>query len=73
MKIGERGQITIPKRIRDQYGLHKNTEVEVTADENGIHVTKRVGKEHPIDKIRGILRLKDAQSVDEYIEDIRGR
>lgn len=28
MKIGERGQVTIPKDIRDQFGLGPETEVE---------------------------------------------
>lgn len=28
MKIGERGQVTIPRKLREQYGFHPNTEVE---------------------------------------------
>jgi AbrB family looped-hinge helix DNA binding protein len=28
MKIGERGQVTIPKEIREQFGLGPETEVE---------------------------------------------
>lgn len=28
MKVGERGQVTIPKEIRDQFGLGPETEVE---------------------------------------------
>ena len=28
MKIGERGQVTIPKDIREQFGLGPDTEVE---------------------------------------------
>lgn len=28
MKIGERGQVTIPKNIREQFGLGPETEVE---------------------------------------------
>ena len=28
MRIGERGQVTIPKDIRDQFGLGPETEVE---------------------------------------------
>ena len=30
MKISERGQITIPKFLRDRFGLYKNVEVELT-------------------------------------------
>jgi AbrB family looped-hinge helix DNA binding protein len=28
MKIGERGQITIPKKLREKYGFFPNIEVE---------------------------------------------
>jgi len=29
MRISERGQITISKRLRERYGLYKNVEVEL--------------------------------------------
>ena len=36
MKISERGQLTIPKELRDRFGLHKDVEVEFIPAENGI-------------------------------------
>ena len=71
MKISERGQITIPKRLRDRLGMHQDVEVEVTATENGLLIQKRTMTEHPVEKISGIL--DDAIDVDRYIEEIRGR
>jgi AbrB family looped-hinge helix DNA binding protein len=41
MRIGERGQVTIPKAIRDRFGLHAKTEVEFRL-EAGVIVLKRV-------------------------------
>ena len=36
MKIGERGQVTIPKDIREKYGLLPRTEVDFVPQETGI-------------------------------------
>ncbi len=71
MKISERGQITIPKRLRDRFGMYKDVEVEITATENGLLIQKRTMAEHPVERISGILG--DAIDVDRYIEEIRGR
>ena len=34
MHISERGQITIPKPLRERYGMNHNVEVEITPTEN---------------------------------------
>ena len=71
MKISERGQITVPKRLRDRLGMYKDVEVEITPTEHGLLIQKRTVAEHPVEKISGIL--DDAFDVDQYIKDIRGR
>lgn len=38
MKISERGQVTIPKSLREKYGLLTNTEVEFIADDKGLRL-----------------------------------
>ena len=55
MKISERGQITIPKRLRDRFGMHRDVEVEITPTENGLLIQKRATAQHPVDRIYGIL------------------
>ena len=35
MRISERGQITIPKALRERFGLNQNVEVEVVPTERG--------------------------------------
>ena len=76
MRISERGQITIPKPLRERFGMHHNVEVEITPTEKGLLIRKRTTADHPIDRVYGILG-KDALgvgvSVDDYIEEIRGR
>ena len=71
MRVSERGQITIPKTLRDRFGMNHNVEVEITATEQGLLIRKRAAVEHPVDRISGIL--DGAFDVDEYIEEIRGR
>ena len=71
MRVSERGQITIPKTLRDRFGMNHNVEVEITATEQGLLIRKRAAAEHPVDRISGIL--DGAFDVDEYIEEIRGR
>ncbi len=78
MRISERGQITIPKRLRDQFGLDCDVEVEITPAEGGLLIRKRTSAEHPVDRIVGILDDGDnlgipLEDVDAYIEEIRGR
>ena len=73
MRIGERGQVTIPKRLRDEYGLQKDVEVEFIPEKGGIRIQKQTGGMHPVDRIRGIAKLRHADTVDDYIEELRGR
>ncbi len=71
MKIGERGQVTIPKELREKYGLSPNIEVEVVPDKGGIRIQKKTSRLSPVRQLYGILR-KDIKT-DNYMEDIRGR
>lgn len=73
MRVRGRGQITIPKALRDRYGLHKDVEIELVPEEQGIRISKRIRGQHPVERIRGIVKLQFSDSVDEYIEEIRGR
>lgn len=71
MKIGERGQITIPKKLREKYGLFPNIELEFIPEETGIRIQKKASDSTPVKEVYGILK-KDGKTND-YIEEIRGR
>ena len=76
MRISERGQITIPKHLRERFGMNHNVEVEITPTEKGLLLRKRKTAEHPVDRIAGILdkdALGKGVSVDDYIREVRGR
>ena len=76
MKIGERGQVTIPKNIREQFGLGPETEVEFRVVGGSI-VVKKAPKKLDLAKWKGRCRDSFAElgysSGDKFIDDIRGR
>ena len=71
MKIGERGQITIPKSIREKYGFLPQIEVDFVPQKKGVLIRKKTKHVSPVDQAYGILQ-KNVQT-DPYIESIRGR
>ena len=76
MKIGERGQVTIPKTIRDKFGLGPETEVEFIVVDGSI-VLKKAPKLLDLAKWKGRARKSFAElgysSVDEFVDDVRGQ
>lgn len=76
MKIGERGQVTIPKGIREQFRLGPDTEVEFSVV-NGSIVLKKAPRKLNLAKWKGHCGDSFAKlgyrSVDKFIEDVRGR
>ncbi len=76
MRISERGQITIPKHLRERFGMNHNVEVEITPTEQGLLIRKKASAEHPVDRVYGILggvALGEGVSIDDFINEIRGR
>ncbi len=71
MHISERGQVTIPKVLRDRFGMNHNVEVEMIPTQEGLLIRKRTMAEHPVDRVYGFLNYK--RRSDDYIEEIRGR
>ena len=72
VRISRQGRITIPKYLRERYGLNPGVEIEITPTDNGILIRKKPTSVHPVDRVSGILDGTDFD-VDEYIEEIRGR
>ena len=71
MKISERGQIAIPKPLRNKLGLLKSVEIDVIPVKEGLLIQKRSRGKHPVDEVMGIL--KRPSNTDRYIEKVRGR
>jgi AbrB family looped-hinge helix DNA binding protein len=76
MRIGERGQVTIPKDIRDRFGLGPETEVEFRVVAGNI-ILKKAPKKLNLAKWKGRCAGAFAKlgypSIDKFIDDVRGR
>lgn len=68
-RITQRGQVTIPARVREQLGLHEGTELEVTVERQEIRLRK-VSEQDPLDRWTGALNLPT--DVDTFMDDLRG-
>lgn len=71
MRISERGQITIPKPLRERFGMSPDVEVEITPTERGLLIQKRAAARHPVERVYAVLGRRG--NTDDYIEKIRGR
>jgi AbrB family looped-hinge helix DNA binding protein len=67
--VGERGQITIPKVLRDRLGIRPGIELEVREEAGKIVLAKR-GVEEAIQRWRGSADTP-AGSTDELLERLR--
>jgi AbrB family looped-hinge helix DNA binding protein len=69
--VAERGQITLPKAVRDALGLKKGTQLNVELD--GSRIVLRKSVDDAISRARGRFKLDGFASTDEALRAIRGR
>jgi AbrB family looped-hinge helix DNA binding protein len=67
--VSEKGQVTIPKRLRERLGLEPGTAIEFEESDGRLVGRKLVPQNH-LDELLGIMKLP--VSVDEFIEELRG-
>ena len=76
MRIDDHGQVTIPKHIRDQFGLAPRTEKEFRVV-NGNIVLRKAPKKLNLDKWKGHCGKTFAQlgysTVDKFMDEVRGQ
>ena len=70
MRITEKGQVTIPKMLRDRYGLRPGSEVEFVERDHRI-ILEKAKRQDVWDKYRGFLKLK--MTTNEAMRLLRGR
>ncbi|MBI1741630.1 AbrB/MazE/SpoVT family DNA-binding domain-containing protein [Candidatus Acetothermia bacterium] len=71
-KVTSKGQITVPKGVREALGLSAGDELEFVEDAGRFLIRKRV-RRSPFDRYLGYLTHKGGQDPDEIVKDLRGR
>ena len=69
--VAERGQITLPKAVRDALGLTKGSVLKVELEGSRIILRKSVYD--AISRARGRFKLDGFESTDEAMQAVRGR
>ena len=70
-KITSKGQITLPKKIREKLGVHPGDELGFEEQDNLI-VIRKVVTESPFDKWVGKLKHLQGQRSDDLVREARG-
>jgi AbrB family looped-hinge helix DNA binding protein len=70
--VAERGQITLPKAVRDALGLTKGTQLKVELEGGRIILRKNV--DDALSRLRGRFKLAEGHtSTDDALRALRGR
>ena len=69
--VAERGQITLPKAVRDALGLTKGTQLTVELDGSRIVLRKNI--DDALSRLRGRFKLPDGVTTDDVMRELRGR
>lgn len=68
--VSEKGQITIPKRLRDRLGLRTGTVLDIEEADGGL-IGRKLVPVDDLDDLYGILPLPPG-GTDAFIREIRG-
>ena len=71
-KMTSKGQVTIPKEVRDRLGLRPGDDLEFVEDQGEYRVRKRSATS-TLPQYRGFLKHLAGSDPDGLIEEIRGR
>lgn len=69
--VAERGQITLPKAVRDALGLTKGTQLRVELEGSRIVLRKNV--DDALSRLRGRFKLPAGMTTDDVMRELRGR
>ena len=70
--VTSKGQVTIPKALREKFGIEPGAEVDFVAAPDGIRLRKVVDRSRS-PKVFGCLKEELAgRSVDELLDELRG-
>jgi len=70
-KVTSKGQITIPKNIREKLGIRSGENVSFE-EKDGVFFIKKAVRKSPFDKWKGKLEMLKDKGSDMVIKEVRG-
>ena len=70
MRVTRKGQVTIPKQVREALGIVPNSEVDFVEENGRVYLRKRTKKENPFERLLGSATIK--MTTDEIMALTRG-
>jgi len=70
-KVTSKGQVTIPKKVRERLGVHPGEDVGFEEREGVVVITKALTRS-PFDKWVGRLKKLEGQNSDNLVKELRG-
>jgi AbrB family looped-hinge helix DNA binding protein len=70
--VTSKGQVTIPKELRDQFGIQPGAEVDFAAAEDGIRLRKVVDRSKRLGILGCLKKELAGRSVTELLDELRG-
>lgn len=67
--VSSKGQVTIPRKVREELGLTEGAPVEFIPQREGVLLRKNTKGGHPVDQVFGTLHL--SQPVNQLIREMR--
>ena len=70
--VTSKGQVTIPKELRDRFGIEPGAQVDFTPAEDGIRLRKVVDRRKQV-KVFGCLKAElRGRSITDLLDELRG-
>jgi AbrB family looped-hinge helix DNA binding protein len=70
--VTSKGQVTIPKELRDRFGIEPGTQVDFAAAEDGIRLRKVVDRKRRLSAFGCLKEELAERSVKELLDELRG-
>jgi AbrB family looped-hinge helix DNA binding protein len=68
--VSEKGQITIPKALREKLGIRPGQVLDFSADDCGRLIATKASTRSALDELYGVLNL--GKTTDEIMRELRG-
>ena len=70
--VTSKGQVTIPKSVRDQFGINTGTELDFMVTSSGIRLRKVIDPRKRVNVLGCLKQELAGQSVKKLLDELRG-